>query len=139
MTRRTFLDRLMAGGLIAWGAAIFAPVVSYVWPVQRSGPVTQSVSAGKAADFANWQGQTIAVGGQPVLVVRTAQGFRAFSAICTHLGCIVQWDAARHQITCPCHAGVFDINGRVLSGPPPRSLAEHDVSVVNGDVQVRSA
>ena len=50
--------------------------------------------------------------------IRTPQGFRAFSAICTHLGCIVGWDAARHQIACPCHAGFFDINGRPVAGPP---------------------
>jgi cytochrome b6-f complex iron-sulfur subunit len=71
--------------------------------------------------------------------VHTAQGFRAFSAICTHLGCIVGWDAARRQIECPCHAGFFDLNGRVVSGPPPRPLTEYGVVVVNNEVIVKSA
>jgi cytochrome b6-f complex iron-sulfur subunit len=139
LTRRSFLDWLLTGGLVAWGIAIFAPVISYVWPAQKRGPSTQAVSAGKATDFSDWQGKTVAVGGHPVIVVRTPQGFKAFSAICTHLGCIAAWNPAQHQIDCPCHAGVFDINGRVVSGPPPRPLAEYPVMVVNGEVMVKSA
>jgi len=139
ISRRTFLDWLLAGGLVTWGVAFIAPVISYVWPSQRRGPSTQAVSAGKADEFTDWQSKMVAIAGQPVIVIRTPQGFRAFSAICTHLGCIVGWDAGRHQIECPCHAGVFDINGRVVSGPPPRALAELGVAVVNGEVLVKSA
>jgi cytochrome b6-f complex iron-sulfur subunit len=74
-----------------------------------------------------------------VLVFRSPQGFRAYSAICTHLGCIVAWSEAHHDIECPCHAGVFDINGKVVSGPPPRPLSEYSVVVVNGEVMVKTA
>jgi len=139
ISRRTFLDWLLAGGLIAWGIAFIAPVISYVWPAQKRGPSIQTVSAGKADDFTDWQTKMVAIAGQPVIVIRTPQGFRAFSAICTHLGCIVGWDAARRQIACPCHAGFFDINGRPVAGPPPRPLSEHAVAVVNGEVLVKSA
>jgi Rieske Fe-S protein len=51
----------------------------------------------------------------------------------------VIWDDQRRQIACPCHAGFFDVTGRVVSGPPPRPLPEHGVAVVNGEVMVRSA
>jgi cytochrome b6-f complex iron-sulfur subunit len=139
ISRRTFLDWLLTGGLIAWGVAFVAPVLSYVWPAQKRGPSIQTVSAGKADEFADWQTKMVAIAGQPVIVIRTPQGFRAFSAICTHLGCIVGWDAARRQIACPCHAGFFDINGRPVAGPPPRPLSEHAVAVVNGEVLVKSA
>ena len=139
VSRRTFLDGLIGAGLAAWAATFVAPVLTYVWPSQRRGPGTQTASAGKADDFAEWQTKIVAVGSHPVIVVRTPQGFRAYSAICTHLGCVVGWDAARHQIACPCHAGYFDINGRPVSGPPPRPLAEHGVAVVNGEVLVKSA
>jgi len=138
VSRRTFLDWLLTGGLIAWGIAFVAPVLSYVWPAQRRGPGVQTVSAGQATDFADWQSKIVAVGGRPVIVIRTPQGFRAFSAICTHLGCIVGWNEQKHQIECPCHAGMFDINGRVVSGPPPGPLAESDVVVINGEVLVKS-
>ncbi len=139
VSRRNFLDWLLTGGLAAWGIAFVAPVLSYVWPAQRQGPGEQMVSAGKAADFAEWQTKVIAAAGSPVLVVRLPQGFRAFSAICTHLGCVVQWDEKQHQIVCPCHGGSFDTTGRVLAGPPPRPLAPFDVVVVDGEVKVRLA
>lgn len=139
ISRRTFLDWLLMGGLFTWAMAFVAPVISYVWPAQKRGPSTQTVSAGKVDDFADWQTKIVAVNGHPVIVIRTPQGFRAFAAICTHLGCIVGWDAARRQIACPCHAGFFDLNGRVVGGPPPRPLPEHGVVVVNNEVMVKSA
>ena len=51
----------------------------------------------------------------------------------------VRWNAERRQIACPCHAGFFDVNGRVVSGPPPRPLSEYGVVIVNGEVMVKSA
>jgi len=138
INRRTFLDWLLAGGLVAWLGAILAPVIAYVSPAQSRGPNVQTVSAGKESDLPVGQAKTVAVSGHPVMVIHTAQGFRAFSAVCTHLGCIVQWDAQRNQIACPCHAGFFNTNGQVVSGPPPRPLAEHGVVIVNGEVMVKS-
>ncbi len=139
ISRRTFVDWVLAGGLFAWAVAFIAPVLSYVWPAQSRGPGAQTVSAGKVDDFSVWQHKMIALSGHAVIVVRTPQGFRAFSAVCTHLGCIVGWDASRHQIACPCHAGFFDLNGRPGAGPPPRPLTEQGVAVVNGEVLVKSA
>jgi Rieske Fe-S protein len=139
VTRRGFLDWLLGAGLGAWAFGFVAPVISYVWPAQRRGPSIQTVSAGKAEEFPEWHSKIVAVSGHPVIVVHTPQGFRAFSAICTHLGCIVQWDAGRRQIVCPCHAGFFDINGKVISGPPPKPLPEHGVAVVNNEVLVKSS
>ena len=139
MSRRTFLDYLLGAGLVTWALAFVSPVLSYVWPAQKRGPGTQTVSAGKVDEFAEWQTKIVAINGHPVIVVHTAQGFRAFSAICTHLGCIVGWDAARRQIECPGHAGFFDLNGRAVSGPPPRPLTEYGVVVVNNEVIVKSA
>ncbi len=139
ISRRTFVDWLLGGGLVMWAIGLVAPVLGYLWPAQHRGPSVQTVSAGKADTFADWQAKIVAVGAQPVIVIRTPQGFRAFSAVCTHLGCIVGWDAERRVITCPCHGGVFDSNGRVTSGPPPRPLAEHGAVVVNNEVLVKSA
>jgi menaquinol-cytochrome c reductase iron-sulfur subunit len=47
---------------------------------------------------------------------------RALSATCTHLGCQVQWDGAKKRFLCPCHGGVYDASGQVVSGPPPAPL-----------------
>jgi len=139
VSRRDFLDYLLGAGLVAWAVGFIAPVITYVWPAQRRGPSVETVSAGKAEEFGDWQSKVVAVASHPVLVVRTPQGFRAFSAICTHLGCVLHWDSGRKQIACPCHAGFFDTNGKVISGPPPGPLAEHGVVVVGGEVMVKSS
>jgi Rieske Fe-S protein len=60
--------------------------------------------------------------------------WKAFSAVCTHAGCIVNYNSS---ITCPCHPGVFSpANGSVVSGPPPSKLAEYDVQIINNNLYV---
>jgi menaquinol-cytochrome c reductase iron-sulfur subunit len=55
--------------------------------------------------------------------------FIAMSNVCTHLGCRVRWIADREEFFCPCHNGVFDKEGKVVSGPPPRPLDRYEVKV----------
>jgi Rieske Fe-S protein len=50
------------------------------------------------------------------------ENVQVLSATCTHLGCQVRWDAASTRFRCPCHGGVFDAQGQVVEGPPPRAL-----------------
>jgi len=45
-----------------------------------------------------------------------------FSPICPHLGCGFRWNAEDHKFHCPCHGSVYDVTGKVLAGPAPRSL-----------------
>jgi nitrite reductase/ring-hydroxylating ferredoxin subunit len=64
---------------------------------------------------------------------------KALSATCTHLGCQVRWDLDSKQFHCPCHGGVYDVEGRVVEGPPPRPLDPIDVRLdaADGSVLVR--
>ena len=71
-----------------------------------------------------------------VMIVASGTQLRAFNAVCTHLGCIVHWDDRVKRFICPCHNGVFDTNGKVVSGPPPRPLDEIKVAVRGDDVVV---
>lgn len=64
------------------------------------------------------------------------QAFSALSNICTHLGCPVRWDSARQAFLCPCHNGVFDRRGNVVSGPPPRPLDRFETKVDGGKLYV---
>ncbi len=67
---------------------------------------------------------------QTVFLVRTGErSVRAFSATCTHLGCQVQWDGADKKFRCPCHGGAYDLDGRVVEGPPPRPLAALEAQI----------
>jgi Rieske Fe-S protein len=59
-----------------------------------------------------------------ILLVRNGGSqVTALDSTCTHLGCIVSWDRERGQLRCPCHGGVYDRTGAVVSGPPPQALA----------------
>ena len=62
-----------------------------------------------------------------VFIEKDGDGWRALSATCTHLGCRVNWDAASSQFKCPCHGGVYDRQGNVVSGPPPAPLTRLNV------------
>lgn len=62
----------------------------------------------------------------------------AISATCTHLGCNVYWDEASKIFKCPCHAGVYDSEGRVIKGPPPRPLDRLKVKVDGERILVNS-
>jgi len=62
--------------------------------------------------------------------------FVAMSNICTHLGCRVRWVDDRQEFFCPCHNGVFDKEGNVVSGPPPRPLDRFEVKVVNDQLMI---
>jgi thiosulfate dehydrogenase [quinone] large subunit len=76
--------------------------------------------------------------GQPAYVVHTsASTFVAFGAVCTHAGCIVEFDASSLQFVCPCHGGRYDArNGRVVAGPPPSPLPSIPVHIVSGTIRV---
>ncbi len=72
--------------------------------------------------------------GRPVVVLQKSAGeFAAFSAVCTHLGCIVKWVSDPGEFLCPCHAGRFSTDGAVLGGPPPKPLEPIPV-VLAGDL-----
>ena len=62
---------------------------------------------------------------------------RAFSTVCPHLGCGVEYDETAAKFNCPCHASAFDLDGRCLSGPSPRGLDELEARVEGRDVLVR--
>jgi menaquinol-cytochrome c reductase iron-sulfur subunit len=70
--------------------------------------------------------------------VRTDDGrtFTAMSNVCTHLGCRVRWAGDQKQFFCPCHNGVFDEAGNVVSGPPPKPLNQYEVKVENGQLSI---
>ena len=60
-----------------------------------------------------------------VYVVKSGEQTRIFSNVCTHMQCPVRWDPALHQFLCPCHGGLYDINGLNVGGPPPKPLPQY--------------
>lgn len=71
------------------------------------------------------------------VVTPDGSNFTVFDPRCTHLGCPYRWDAAKKEFLCPCHTAVFDIDGKVLSGPPPRPLDRFASKVVGGKLLIQ--
>ncbi len=81
------------------------------------------------------QSAVLAAGGIPLLLIRGEKSARIFNATCTHLGCLVRWDAASQRFLCPCHGGTYDADGKVISGPPPAALLEHKTETAGGKIR----
>jgi thiosulfate dehydrogenase [quinone] large subunit len=110
-------------------------------PGTKAAPLAASGTAvGAASSVPVGRGLSVTnpTDGSPAWVVHTSGStFVAFSAICTHAGCTVQYDASNVQFVCPCHGGVFDARtGQVLQGPPPTALPSIPVHVVNGNIRI---
>ena len=137
VSRRDFVGWIIRGGIFATLAGMIMPALSYVWPVMGHGPSNEMEEVGGVEDIPVGGAKKVIVGGSALLIIRTASEFKAYSAICTHLGCIVDWDAPKKEIVCPCHAGTFDVEGRNVSGPPPKPLAAYQVHVADGKIFVK--
>ena len=72
-----------------------------------------------------------------VYLSRDAAGVLALDSTCTHLGCRTRYDAESRQFLCPCHGGAYDVDGRVVGGPPPAPLRQLEARVADGRVLVR--
>ena len=128
-SRRGFLTLLMAGSV-----ALFLATVPFARRfVGRREEHLPKVTLGRVADLPLGEARPFAYPGKdsPALLVHLANGeWRAYGGMCTHLGCVVCWDAATSRLLCPCHNAAFAAEtGKVLMGPPRRSLPRIDLSV----------
>jgi len=135
VSRRQFIQL----GLATLGAAWLGTwLQSRLFPAEDTTQEAQPVSFA-LADLPVGGTKAITYGGSPALVVRTRESLRAFSLICTHLGCTVQWQTDKKEFYCPCHDGRFDEFGDVLAGPPPIPLEQISVRVDGETVTVGEA
>lgn len=113
------------GSQVGWTSVATLEEISPGKPVQ------------KAYAWRKKEGWMVTSGRSSVWLVRQ-EGDRltAFEPHCTHLGCPYSWDDARGAFFCPCHDGVFDINGNVVAGPPPRPLDRYEVKIEDGKVLI---
>ena len=137
VTRRGFLDRLLQGAVVLGIGVFVYPVVKYVIPPGDTEGKESEVDAGPVADLKIGTAKKVEYNGKPVLLINTKVGFSAISAVCSHLGCIVDWNEDKQVVTCPCHNAVFDYNGNIVSGPPPLPLEKLDVNVRGDKIMIR--
>jgi len=135
--RRTLLRWLLGGGFTASVLSFLYPAVKFMNPPTIPEASTNEVSAGKVQSLKPNSGKIVKFGSRPALLIRVSETeWRAFSAICTHLNCTVQFQDSTRQIWCACHNGFYDLNGKVVSGPPPRPLEEYAVHIRGEDVVI---
>ena len=146
--RRNWLLAVLSGWVAITIGIIAFPVVVFLWPrkVTRSGELNMVADRLDQLRTKLLKGEWLApfdFGGKPCLLVITSDGaerlrnnkplesndLRAFNAICTHTDCTVAFRPEQGDIFCNCHNGRFNLDGKNVSGPPPRPLESYKVSL----------
>ncbi|MBP8136818.1 MAG: Rieske (2Fe-2S) protein [Candidatus Eisenbacteria bacterium] len=137
--RRQFLRTLSGAFLGIWALGGAGALAAYMRaPEEDHSSTDRIVRIGKLEDLRIGEARLVRHGVSPFFVIRTgAEQVIALSAVCTHVRCILDYDHERRGLICPCHDGRFDLNGNVVSGPPPRALPTYEVSTRAGEVFVR--
>ena len=137
MNRRRFVNIFLGGTVLGTAASFLYPVIRYLIPPKQAEAVAKKIAAAKVGELAPNTAKLFKFGSAPALLINTAEGeLRAFSAVCTHLTCSVNYETETGTLFCPCHNGRFDLAGNVISGPPPRPLEAYFVEVIGNDIFV---
>jgi menaquinol-cytochrome c reductase iron-sulfur subunit len=142
LSRRALLVRVIQGiHASILGSAVLAPTLTRREPLWLTAADLPGLTDGEplavTLRVARRDGATEAVDRRVVFLVRSGDTVRALDSTCTHLGCRTRFNADAQQIECPCHGGVYDLQGRVTSGPPPRALDELPTRIEGSRVLVQ--
>jgi Rieske Fe-S protein len=138
--RREFIKKTLFGMLVLLGLGFLIPAVKLVAPVGSRDkelayfPLLAEEEIPrlgvKKAEL------TFSVLGKErktrVFIVSSFTGPVVFSAICSHLGCLVSYHKEKQEFVCPCHGGKYDLTGRNISGPPPAPLTRFPLKIQDG-------
>jgi menaquinol-cytochrome c reductase iron-sulfur subunit len=149
ISRRRFFIYVIAGISSAIGAAVATPLIGYflspAWkkekgftvPIVRASTIPIGVPTFVRFEERVPDAWVITTESKGAWVVtKDGQNFVVFDPHCTHLNCPYYWDAAKQIFQCPCHNGQFDINGKVLAGPPPRPLDRLEFVIKSGEIEI---
>jgi len=137
LMRRRVIGVFLGSGLLASFASFIYPVLRYLVPPAVVDLGGDEVVAAKLSELKPNSGKIFRFGSRPGLLIMNGDGtYRGLSATCTHLGCTVQYRSDLRQVWCACHNGIYDLNGRNVSGPPPRPLDVFDVHLRGDEIVV---
>ena len=135
--RKEILDFIIGTSGILLALALIFAVKIYITPPSVADSSVSQVTAAKTGELPPNSAKIFRFGNKPAILINTAAGvLKAFSAVCTHLNCTVQYSPETKIILCACHNGKFDLNGKVISGPPPKPLEELKVIVAGDNIIV---
>jgi cytochrome b6-f complex iron-sulfur subunit len=137
-SRRGFINWFLGTSAGAFLLAVLYPLSRYLVPPEAGESTAGTVTLDLKPDSVKPNtGQIFKFGSRPGILIRTPAGeLRAFSAVCTHLNCTVQYRSDLTQIWCACHNGHYDLNGKNVSGPPPRPLEPFTVNARGNQIVV---
>lgn len=137
-TRRKFIGVGLFSSLAGFFGMIFYPILRFIIPPKIAESTSNSVVAATVDELNPNSGKIFPFNNKPGILIRMAGGeYRAFTAVCTHLQCTVQYRDDWSIIWCACHNGKYDLTGQVISGPPPLPLEQYDVQLTKSDIIVR--
>lgn len=137
ISRRRLIGYAWIGaGVIVVGELIFG-TLAFLWPRKKQEKGEKIFIAGKVNDFK--VGEVIYFRKEKAFVQRLEGGFLAFSTVCPHLRCVVNWNEIQKRFECPCHGAKFSRNGEVLEGPPPRPLDLYKLQIVEEKLVIHTA
>jgi cytochrome b6-f complex iron-sulfur subunit len=144
VSRRSFVKVAVGGMCVAYAAAIGYPVYRYLEsPVEKEEILAaiKDVTLPGAEKLPKGSVMMFKFGPYPAMLIHHANDeWVAFSAVCTHLGCTVQYHTDTQKIQCACHGGQYDPHtGQNIAGPPPRPLTKFLVAVAKDSVTVSRA
>jgi len=133
--------RLIGYAWIGAGAIVVGELIggtfAFLWPRKKQEKGEKIFIAGKVSDFK--MGEVIYFRKEKTFIQRVEGGFLAFSAVCPHLSCVVNWNEMQKKFECPCHGAKFNQNGEVFEGPPPRPLDLHKLQIVEEKLVIDTA
>ncbi|MDR2737299.1 MAG: Rieske (2Fe-2S) protein [Gracilibacteraceae bacterium] len=136
LSRRTFLKYMVAFPLTAGVVAPLAIGGGALAPPLSLKPLPPIMAVALSEEMDDNPVEFIYDGAPAILFKRGAE-YMAFSRKCTHLGCVISWEKGARRFKCPCHGGVFNADGEVISGPPKKPLTKLTAWVDNGMVMVQ--
>jgi Rieske Fe-S protein len=148
-SRRTWFVRAIQGvhatigATLAYilGSAVLAPSMTRREPLWLTASDLAALPDGAphavTLRVARQDGPVESVDRRVVFLLRSGDGVRALDSTCTHLGCRTHFNPDAGVIECPCHGGVYDLRGQVVSGPPPRGLSQLPTRLDGGRVLVQ--
>jgi len=133
--RRSLLNWLLGAGVLGWVVSLLYPVLRYLRPLSEAGAGSPlRLTTEELATLGKSHFVIARSGTRKVIVFEAGGELRALDAKCTHEGCTVQFVPGDSLLWCACHNGKFDLDGRVLSGPPPRPLVKGIAAREGNDV-----
>lgn len=144
LKRRDYILYLLASLIGIFSGMFLYLVGSYLWPPRKPFGETVRVVGWIPIAYTHEllpppSSMKFTYGNIPAILINDGGPLKAFSFVCTHLGCVVEWLPDKRVFSCSCHGGEFDEGGNVTGGPPTEPLNRFDIQIRNGRIYVKPA